>query len=115
MKKLVRHFYRYFRLRPQYAVLFLFFGLILPLSASAQTGSLKKDTAKKLKEVTVSSSLIPRAQAITPSQNISSNEFSHYNAFNVADAIRDFSGVIIKDYGGIGGLKTVAVRGLGAN
>ena len=38
-----------------------------------------------------------------------------YSAFNVADAIRDFAGVNIKDYGGIGGLKTVSVRGLGAD
>ena len=34
---------------------------------------------------------------------------------SVADALRDFSGVTIKDYGGLGGLKTVVVRSLGAN
>lgn len=32
---------------------------------------------------------------------------------SVADAMRYFSGVQIKDYGGVGGLKTVNVRGLG--
>ena len=31
----------------------------------------------------------------------------------MADAIRYFSGIQIKDYGGIGGLKTVNIRGLG--
>ncbi len=33
---------------------------------------------------------------------------------SVADAIRLFSGVQVKDYGGIGGLKTVNVRSLGS-
>ncbi len=35
-------------------------------------------------------------------------------ASEVADVIRHFSGVSVKDYGGIGGLKTVSVRSLGA-
>ena len=34
---------------------------------------------------------------------------------SVADAIRYFSGVQIKDYGGVGGLKTVDVRSMGSN
>ena len=33
---------------------------------------------------------------------------------DVAEAVRHFSGVSLKDYGGIGGLKTVSVRSLGA-
>ena len=32
----------------------------------------------------------------------------------VADAIRDFSGVQLRDYGGIGGLKTINVRSMGS-
>jgi len=81
-----------------------------PLLASAQT-----DTAKKLKEVIVNKKPIPQVQTITPSQQISTGDFDRYSSFNVADAIRDFAGVNIKDYGGIGGLKTVSVRSLGAN
>ncbi len=73
------------------------------------------DTAKKLKEVKVSTSPIPKVQTLAPAQNISAGDFERYNAFNVADAVRDFSGVNIKDYGGVGGLKTISVRGLGAN
>lgn len=33
---------------------------------------------------------------------------------NAADAMRHFAGTNVKDYGGIGGMKTVSVRGLGA-
>lgn len=32
----------------------------------------------------------------------------------VSDAVKHFSGVTVKDYGGIGGLKTVSIRSLGA-
>jgi outer membrane cobalamin receptor len=34
---------------------------------------------------------------------------------SVADAVRYFSGVQIKDYGGVGGMKTVDVRSMGSN
>lgn len=90
---------------PVYLLCFL-----LPVFAFAQT-----DTSKKLKEVKVRTSPIPQVQTITPTQQITANDFARYNAFNVADAVRSFAGVNIKDYGGIGGLKTVSVRGLGAN
>jgi len=33
---------------------------------------------------------------------------------SVSDVVRRFNGVVLKDYGGIGGLKTVAIRGMGA-
>lgn len=32
----------------------------------------------------------------------------------VSDAVKHFAGVTVKDYGGIGGLKTVSIRSLGA-
>ncbi|MDE6695181.1 MAG: TonB-dependent receptor plug domain-containing protein, partial [Bacteroidales bacterium] len=37
------------------------------------------------------------------------------NSLSVADAIRFFSGVQIKDYGGVGGVKTVNIRSMGTN
>jgi len=85
-------------------------ALAFPFIASAQT-----DTTKKLNEVKIKTSPLPQVQTITPSQQISAGDFERYSAFNVADAIRNFAGVTIKDYGGIGGLKTISVRGLGAN
>jgi vitamin B12 transporter len=92
------------------ACLFVFIIAGIPFKILAQT-----DSTKKLIEVKVLSPVTPNLQSITPTQSISSNDFIRYNAFNVADAIQDFSGVIIKDYGGIGGLKTISVRGLSAN
>lgn len=55
-----------------------------------------------------------RAQIkIIPSQTLHGKELENLSVHSVADAIRYFSGVQIKDYGGIGGLKTVNVRGMG--
>lgn len=108
MKKKLPFSFKYLWRWPGYlAVMLCFFA---PISASAQT-----DTTKKLKQVDVNSSPLPIIPVVGPSQTVSSGEFIHYSAFNVADAIRGLSGVNIKDYGGIGGLKTVSVRGLGAN
>jgi vitamin B12 transporter len=89
--------------------------LLLCLGLPSQLFAQKDTTSKKLKEVTIKSQVLPVVQTTAPSQTISANDFERYNAFTVADAIRDFSGVILKDYGGIGGLKTVSVRGLSAN
>lgn len=71
------------------------------------------DTLKKIQEVKVIA--IKKPFSSTPSQQINHSTFNNTNAFNVADAMRNFAGVIVKDYGGIGGLKTVSVRSLGAN
>jgi vitamin B12 transporter len=73
------------------------------------------DTSKKLKQVNIQTNPIPQVQTITPSQQVTNADFTRYSALTVADAIRDFAGINIKDYGGIGGLKTVSVRSLGAN
>lgn len=49
-----------------------------------------------------------------PAQILSGAELQKLNSFSVADAIRYFSGVQLKDYGGIGGIKTINVRSLGS-
>ncbi|MBP8904971.1 MAG: Plug domain-containing protein, partial [Paludibacteraceae bacterium] len=49
-----------------------------------------------------------------PTQLLTTHEIEKLNAVNVADVAKHFAGVTIKDYGGIGGLKTISVRGLGA-
>ena len=33
---------------------------------------------------------------------------------DMGDALKRFAGVQVKDYGGVGGMKTVNIRGLGA-
>ncbi|MDO4770885.1 TonB-dependent receptor [Porphyromonas sp.] len=51
---------------------------------------------------------------VVPAQTLSGKEIERLNVVSVADALRYFSGVQIKDYGGIGGLKTINVRSMGS-
>ncbi len=51
----------------------------------------------------------------SPTQAMSSGDFERLGMLNVADAVKRMSGAQVQDYGGIGGLKTVSLRGLGAN
>ena len=48
-------------------------------------------------------------------QRLEGKELERLNSLSVADAIRFFSGVQIKDYGGVGGIKTVNIRSMGTN
>lgn len=52
---------------------------------------------------------------VIPSQRLTGKQLESLNSHNVADAIRYFSGVQIKDYGGVGGVKTVDIRSMGTN
>lgn len=54
------------------------------------------------------------SQEIVPVQMLSGEKLRTLGTHSIADAIRYFSGVQIKDYGGIGGLKTINVRSLGS-
>ena len=55
-----------------------------------------------------------KVSATTPAQSMDRNMLDAIAAQNAADAVRHFAGTNVRDYGGIGGLKTVSVRGLGA-
>ncbi|MDR2804196.1 MAG: TonB-dependent receptor [Dysgonamonadaceae bacterium] len=89
----------------------LFAGVCLftALPAFAQS---KPDSTQVLNEVVV---VADRYREVIPSQRLSGEKLEALSSFSVADAIRYFSGVQIKDYGGIGGLKTVDIRSMGTN
>lgn len=57
----------------------------------------------------------PLMKEVIPVQKLSGDQLKNLSAFSVADALRYFSGVQLKDYGGIGGLKTVNVRSMGTH
>ncbi len=50
-----------------------------------------------------------------PLQVLKGKTLDNLSSLSVADAVRFFSGVQLKDYGGIGGLKTINIRSLGTN
>lgn len=66
-----------------------------------------------IEEVVVTSRLISRETI--PSQTLGGEELKKLNSLSVADALRYFSGLQLKDYGGVGGIKTVNIRSMGTN
>ena len=74
------------------------------------------DSVKHLREVVVTQDAKRNQNRSTaPLQIIDNEKLATLNALQLSDAVKHFSGVTVKDYGGIGGLKTVSVRSLGAN
>lgn len=89
-----------------------FCGISLVLMADE-----KPDTTKvyEIGEVTVTEQFRnTEVRSSAPLQILSSKQIEKLNVLQVSDAVKYFSGVTVKDYGGIGGLKTVSVRSLGA-
>lgn len=68
------------------------------------------DTMLILGEVAVNAERVPLATA----QSLEGAELQALSSTSIADALKYFAGVQIKDYGGLGGLKTINVRSLGA-
>lgn len=94
---------------------FVKYMVLLLLLCSKQPGiAQQKDSIKvhSLEEVVIRAERI--SYEIIPVQTLSGEMLKKLNAYSVADAIRYFAGVQIKDYGGIGGLKTVNIRSLGS-
>lgn len=86
------------------------FGLWAQQKGDSITGKVHR-----LQDVTVKGKRTPqRIAAALPVQVMERKELEGLGLQNVADAVRRFAGANVKDYGGIGGLKTVSVRSLGA-
>ena len=56
-----------------------------------------------------------REEPVIPVQKLEGARLEGLSTQSVADAARYFSGVQIKDYGGVGGLKTIDIRSMGTN
>lgn len=70
------------------------------------------DSARHLREVVVLSRGV--RQSILPPQVLEGSLLDGLSTHSVADALRWFSGVQLKDYGGVGGIKTVDIRSMGS-
>ncbi len=89
--------------------------LWMPLSLSAEDGTLCADSlGRRIGEVVVVGSTAAD-KSVIPVQRLAGEELERLSAHSVADALRYFSGVQLKDYGGVGGLKTVNIRSMGTN
>ena len=86
------------------------FACCLSLSIKAQS---KLDSVHHIREIVVLSR--PAMREVVPSQKLNGELLEKLNTHSVADALRYFSGIQLKDYGGVGGIKTVNIRSMGTH
>jgi len=90
------------------------FGLLSALAVSAQNAVLDSIARQfELQEVEVCARR--REEPVIPVQKLEGARLAGLSTQSVADAVRYFSGVQIKDYGGVGGIKTVDLRSMGSH
>jgi len=70
------------------------------------------DSIQNIEGITV---VAQQHREVISAQRLSGEKLQRLNSHSVADAIRFLSGVQIKDFGGIGGLKTVNIRSMGTH
>lgn len=95
-------------------VLHIFFILSLCFS---EIEAQNKDTiqSRRIAEVTVTAQVKPSATlSSNPVQTLSESDIDKIGILSVSDAVRRLSGVVVKDFGGIGGMKAVSIRGIGS-
>lgn len=74
------------------------------------------DRVHGLQTVDVAGRRTPTNVVVTqPQQEMSREQMEQMGVTNVADAAKHFAGTNVRDYGGLGGMKTVSVRNLGAH
>ncbi len=86
--------------------------IAIPVQASVEPVD-SVGSYEALKELVVTATR--KKGEVVPSQTLSGKDLERLNSNSVADAMRYFAGVQIKDYGGVGGIKTVNVRSMGTN
>jgi len=95
------------RARTLNLMLILFLGFFEQVDAQN-----KLDSIQHLHEVVIENDPF---RSVIPAQSLSGKLLHTLNSNSVADALRYFSGVKLKDYGGMGGLKTIDVRHMGTH
>ena len=80
-------------------------------------GQVLSDTirTKDIQEVTVTSDRTTNPTSVSTAKKADARLIQATSTLQVSDVLKYFSGATVKDYGGVGGLKTVSVRGLGAS
>lgn len=94
-------------------VLFIIVGIGIALPSPAQ------DTTKRAVTLPAVNIVQPgekpsAALAQTPTQTLTTAACEAVGDAMLSDAVRHLAGVTLKDYGGVGGVKTVSTRGLGS-
>lgn len=93
----------------------ILFSLLFCLCGTLLYGQNDSIRLQQLDEVTVTEQYRTKnLRSTTPIQVLDVKLLKQAGALQVSDAVKLMNGVVVKDYGGIGGLKTISVRGLGS-
>lgn len=93
-----------------------FFGNVHTVFAQtiiSPLGQTRLDSMQHIQEVAIVAQTTP--PHVLPPQRLEGKRLEALSSYSVADAVRYFAGVQIKDYGGVGGIKTVDVRSMGTH
>ena len=86
------------------------------LAVAATVSATAQDTVHhRLEEVQVTTQRTPATlRTVAPTQVMDAGTLEEQGVIQLSDAVKMMAGVTLKDYGGIGGMKTVSARGLGS-
>ena len=92
-----------------------YLGILLPAAAALCVlhGECHAQDTLAVSKITASAAVAPVLQS-APAQSADRADIERLGMQELHEALRGFAGVSIRDYGGIGGVKTVSVRNLGA-
>lgn len=95
-------------------VLLYLFSMAMPKVAAQEDSIVGK--VQTIREVLVESHAVDaNVTSSTPMQSVDGKRLRELGISSLADAVKRFAGASVRDYGGIGGLKTISVRNLGAH
>lgn len=98
-------------------ILFLMMAGVTSLPVIAIEGFADKVKSKDESHIfsdTIPELIVTGRQPLATKQTLQGGQLQSLSTTSVADALKYFAGAQIKDYGGIGGMKTVNIRSMGA-
>ena len=93
-------------------ILSLLCSMCVPAAWAVSESDIDSVSHFVLEEVSV---VAKKQPIVVPAQRLEGERLLDLSVHSVADALRYFSGVQIKDYGGVGGIKTVDIRSMGSH
>ena len=102
----------YLRMNSFVKICSIIYCISINIQVSLLSAQNKLDSIQHINEVVITGN---RYNEVIPSQKLTGKELENLNSLSIADALRYFSGIQLKDYGGVGGIKTVNIRSMGTN
>ncbi len=98
-----------------FVLVILSFHLLWSPNLWAQVQKMDTASVYDIPEIIISNTYQTREiRSASPIQTLNKVELDRMQALQLSDAVKHFAGVTVKDYGGVGGLKTVSIRSMGA-